>query len=103
MPSVRQCPSEKRPCCCAAAECVPWPQPSAPPSWAWRPTTSWKALKATWTARPSGGTKAGGACVAFLGDKAEHGMTFLALDIGNTRLKWALYAGPRAGAALLAE
>ena len=30
-------------------------------------------------------------------------MTFLALDIGNTRLKWALYAAPRAGAPLLAE
>jgi type III pantothenate kinase len=30
-------------------------------------------------------------------------MTFLALDIGNTRLKWALYATPHSGAALLAE
>jgi type III pantothenate kinase len=30
-------------------------------------------------------------------------MTFLALDIGNTRLKWALYAAPHAGAMLLAE
>ena len=30
-------------------------------------------------------------------------MTFLALDIGNTRLKWAHYAAPRPGAALLAE
>ena len=30
-------------------------------------------------------------------------MTFLALDIGNTRLKWALYAAPRPGAALLAQ
>jgi type III pantothenate kinase len=28
-------------------------------------------------------------------------MTFLAIDIGNTRLKWALYAHPRPGAALL--
>ena len=28
-------------------------------------------------------------------------MTFLAIDIGNTRLKWALYAEPRPGAALL--
>ncbi len=28
-------------------------------------------------------------------------MSFLALDIGNTRLKWALYAQPRPGAALL--
>ena len=28
-------------------------------------------------------------------------MTFLAIDIGNTRLKWALYAQPRPGAALL--
>lgn len=30
-------------------------------------------------------------------------MTFLAIDIGNTRLKWALYAAPRAGAALLTQ
>ena len=30
-------------------------------------------------------------------------MTFLALDIGNTRLKWAHYASPRPGAALLAQ
>ena len=28
-------------------------------------------------------------------------MTFLALDIGNTRLKWALYDSPRSGAQLL--
>jgi len=28
-------------------------------------------------------------------------MTFLAIDIGNTRLKWALYAEPKPGAALL--
>jgi type III pantothenate kinase len=28
-------------------------------------------------------------------------MTFLAIDIGNTRLKWALYAAPHPGAALL--
>ncbi len=30
-------------------------------------------------------------------------MTFLALDIGNTRLKWALYAAPRPHATLLAQ
>lgn len=30
-------------------------------------------------------------------------MTFLALDIGNTRLKWALYRAPQPGAALLAQ
>lgn len=29
------------------------------------------------------------------------GMTFLAIDIGNTRLKWARYASPQPGAALL--
>ena len=28
-------------------------------------------------------------------------MTFLAIDIGNTRLKWALYAAPHPGAKLL--
>ena len=28
-------------------------------------------------------------------------MTFLAIDVGNTRLKWALYAQPLPGAALL--
>jgi type III pantothenate kinase len=30
-------------------------------------------------------------------------MTFLAIDIGNTRLKWALYAAPRPGAPMLAH
>jgi len=30
-------------------------------------------------------------------------MSFLALDVGNTRLKWALYEHPGVGAALLAE
>ena len=30
-------------------------------------------------------------------------MTFLAIDIGNTRLKWALYAAPLAGAVLLQQ
>lgn len=30
-------------------------------------------------------------------------MTFLAIDIGNTRLKWAQYAAPQPGAALLAQ
>jgi type III pantothenate kinase len=30
-------------------------------------------------------------------------MTFLAIDVGNTRLKWALYAAPAPGAALLAQ
>jgi type III pantothenate kinase len=30
-------------------------------------------------------------------------MTFLALDIGNTRLKWALYDAPRVGARLLQQ
>ena len=30
-------------------------------------------------------------------------MTFLAIDVGNTRLKWAQYAAPKPGAALLAH
>src|ERR1700712_2106722 len=30
-------------------------------------------------------------------------MTFLAIDIGNTRLKWAHYSAPRPGARLLAS
>ena len=30
-------------------------------------------------------------------------MTFLAIDVGNTRLKWALYESPRQGATLLAQ
>ena len=30
-------------------------------------------------------------------------MKFLAIDVGNTRLKWALYKAPSAGAALLAQ
>lgn len=36
------------------------------------------------------------------GDRGYHrAMSFLAIDIGNTRLKWALYAAPRPGAGLL--
>jgi len=30
-------------------------------------------------------------------------MSFLAIDVGNTRLKWAQYASPQPGAALLAH
>ena len=30
-------------------------------------------------------------------------MSFLAIDVGNTRLKWAMYEAPRPGAALLAQ
>jgi type III pantothenate kinase len=30
-------------------------------------------------------------------------MSFLAIDVGNTRLKWALYASPQPGAVLLAQ
>lgn len=30
-------------------------------------------------------------------------MTFLAIDVGNTRLKWALYASPQPGAAVMAH
>ena len=30
-------------------------------------------------------------------------MTFLAIDVGNTRLKWALYDAPRSGAAPIAQ
>lgn len=30
-------------------------------------------------------------------------MPFLAIDVGNTRLKWGLYAGPQPGAALIAH
>ena len=30
-------------------------------------------------------------------------MSFLAIDIGNTRLKWALYSAPRPGAGLLGQ
>ena len=30
-------------------------------------------------------------------------MTFLAIDIGNTRLKWAQYEAPRPGARLIAH
>jgi type III pantothenate kinase len=30
-------------------------------------------------------------------------MSFLAIDVGNTRLKWALYAAPKPGAAVLAH
>ena len=30
-------------------------------------------------------------------------MPFLAIDVGNTRLKWALYEAPRTGSALIAH
>ena len=30
-------------------------------------------------------------------------MSFLAIDVGNTRLKWARYASPQPGAALLSQ
>ena len=30
-------------------------------------------------------------------------MSFLAVDVGNTRLKWALYEAPLPGAAMLAH
>ena len=30
-------------------------------------------------------------------------MTFLALDVGNTRLKWAMYESPQLGARVLAH
>ncbi len=30
-------------------------------------------------------------------------MTFLAVDVGNTRLKWALYATPMPGAGMVAH
>jgi type III pantothenate kinase len=33
----------------------------------------------------------------------KHTMSFLAIDIGNTRLKWALYAAPHPGATLLRQ
>ena len=30
-------------------------------------------------------------------------MSFLAVDVGNTRLKWALYASPQPGATVMAH
>jgi type III pantothenate kinase len=43
-----------------------------------------------------------GACAVCLGVKTNSlPMTFLALDVGNTRLKWGLYDSPAPGAALL--
>jgi type III pantothenate kinase len=46
--------------------------------------------------------KADGACAVCLGAKTDSNpMTFLALDVGNTRLKWGLYDSPRPGAKLL--
>ena len=30
-------------------------------------------------------------------------MTFIALDVGNTRLKWAMYDSPRMDASLLSQ
>jgi type III pantothenate kinase len=45
--------------------------------------------------------KAAGACAACLGAKTNLPMTFLALDVGNTRLKWGVYETPAPGAKLL--
>jgi type III pantothenate kinase len=46
--------------------------------------------------------KVAGACAACLGAKTNsRTMTFLALDVGNTRLKWGLYDSPAPGAKLL--
>ena len=38
-----------------------------------------------------------------MGGKADPNMTFLAIDIGNTRLKWACYNKPQPGAHMLAH
>lgn len=48
--------------------------------------------------------KMAGVLVVCRGDKAEKtGMTFLAVDIGNTRLKWALHTAPKRDALVLAQ
>ena len=48
-------------------------------------------------------SRAAGVTVACRGVRDNARMTFLALDIGNTRLKWAQYASPAPGAVLLAQ
>ena len=48
-----------------------------------------------------GAVALGQGCIAKLGIILR--MTFLAIDVGNTRLKWALYDAPRPGAALIAH
>ena len=48
-----------------------------------------------------GAVALGQRCIAKLGIIRR--MTFLAIDVGNTRLKWALYDAPRTGAALMAH
>lgn len=47
--------------------------------------------------------RAGAGGAADLIATAAATMHFLALDVGNTRLKWALYAAPRPGAGLIAH
>lgn len=44
-----------------------------------------------------------GARIQWLKPRIIRGMTFMAIDVGNTRLKWALYDAPRPGAALIAQ
>jgi hypothetical protein len=107
-------PVPRRPqgwCCCAAAACARSLPPSAPPPWGWRPTTSSKDLKATRTTTPTAAIPAAGAFMVCPGGKTDfagkgdvpkapihlimRAMSFLAIDVGNTRLKWALYEAPR--------
>src|SRR3989344_4400465 len=47
-------------CCCAAAACAPSPPRAALLSWASRPTTSWKVLRATPMRRVSAAKRAAG-------------------------------------------
>lgn len=50
-----------------------------------------------------GANKAAGVLPVCHGDKVKQRMTLLALDIGNTRLKWAHYASAAPGAQILSQ
>ena len=64
-------PRAEKWCSCAAAGCVRWPLPSGPPSWASRPTTSWRASRAIPTPAPIGAAAVAGATTVCPGARTE--------------------------------
>jgi sulfur dioxygenase len=70
-PACSRPPAARSWCCCAAAACVRSRRPGAPPSWAWRPTTSWKASRAIRTPTASAVAWAAGVSTACLGARAD--------------------------------
>jgi len=69
--AVRMAANGKKLCCCAAVVCDPSQLPSAPQSWALRPTTSSKASRATPMPQPIAASWAAGAFTVCPGSKAD--------------------------------